>query len=80
MIKITDIDTILRVAKRAIVNAGSYPNCSDMIKRANQFIDDPSSKNAIIFLGALLTLDGENNLPIHTETQIAEVLRMNPWL
>ncbi len=80
MIEITDINMILEMAKLAILRADEHENCSDMLKRANQFIESPTPKRAVIFLGALLALDGEKNLPTQAQGQILFVKMTHPQL
>jgi len=78
MIENIDVDAILDVAKFAVMRADEHENCSEMLKRANQFIEKPDAKKAIIFFGALLALDGEENLPTQAQGQIYFVKMMNP--
>lgn len=80
MIEINDVNVILEVAKMSILRADEHENCSDMVKRANQFIENPNPKNAVIFLGYLLALDGEEKLPTQAEGQILFVKMMVPQL
>lgn len=80
MITINNLVIILKVAETAILRADEHENCSDMLKRANQFIENPDPKKAVIFLGALLALDGEEILPTQAEGQILFVKTMNPEL
>jgi hypothetical protein len=80
MIGIIDVETILSVAELSVMRADEHKNCSEMVKRANQFIENPDAKKAIIFLGALLALDGEEILPTQAEGQILFVKMMNPQL
>ena len=80
MVKIFDINLVLEVAKIAIMRADEHKNCFDMLKRANQFIEEPNPIRALIFLGALLALDGEENLPTQAEGQIWFVKMMSPHL
>lgn len=80
MIIINDLEIILKVAEMAILRANEHENCSDMLKRANQFIENPDPKKAVIFLGALLALDGEKILPTQAQGQILFVKMMSPQL
>ncbi|MCX6797651.1 MAG: hypothetical protein NTX66_00295 [Candidatus Falkowbacteria bacterium] len=80
MIGTIDIEAILHVAELSVMRADEHENCSEMVKRANQFIKSPDAKKAIIFLGALLALDGEEVLPTQAEGQILLVKMMNPQL
>ena len=80
MIGTIDVKAILNVAELSVMRAEEHENCSEMVKRANQFIENPDAKKAIIFLGTLLALDGEKVLPTQAEGQILCVKMMNPQL
>jgi hypothetical protein len=78
MIENINVEGILRVAELSVKRADEHENCSEMLKRANEFIESPDAQKAIIFLGALLALDGEKNLPTQAEGQIFFVKMMTP--
>jgi len=77
MLGIIDVKVILSVAELSVIGVGEHKNCSEMVKKANEFIENPDAKKAIIFLGALLALDGEDDLPTQVEGQIFVVKMKN---